>query len=548
MSIGKGEIVFVALAASIAAHVATMFFMERQVMTRIASGGARTRVRMAARFDKAVEAPPPAVLREVFAPDAMDGAPASSAAAEMPLPSGGGAPQPAAESAKPPEVSAAMPQPPEIPADQIVFAPPSQTADAFDAFAISPNSGKMPSPQTDRPPVDVIAAGTPAGRDGGAAAPSVAPAPASFPLDDALAASAASAANFAPAAGKRKSEPPPPPKNEVMQEIDEKTVEAEKAAVRDLLDIDDARPLEREVVVSATSASSGGWSYFKLRLSPGEGLRSVPKDVVVLFDASASIANDRLRSCREAAREVLRVCMNTGDRFNLVAFRDDFEYAFRQWRPCDASAYADADKWMEGLAAHGRTDVFGSIASVLKLPRDATRPLVAFVITDGDANSGVSATSRIISRFTALNDGLVSIYMYGVKKTANRELIDILTHGNRGEGYIYEGPRENAGAAIGAMAAAFRDPVVSDMRIIFTAQSRAEAFPVRLKNLYRGQSVEVTGRVPEGVGEVAFSLKGLNGSKACEGFFKVDLSAAKFDPSLPVAWERERRADAALRR
>ena len=300
--------------------------------------------------------------------------------------------------------------------------------------------------------------------------------------------------------------------------------------------------------MSATSAASGGWAYFKLKLSPGDGLRSVPKDVVVLFDASASIANDRLRSCREAAREALRACMNTGDRFNLVAFRDDFEYAFRMWRPCDAAAYADADKWMEGLAAHGRTDVFGSIASVLKLPRDATRPLIAFVITDGDANSGVSATSRIISRFTALNDGLVSIYMYGVKKTANRELIDILTHGNRGEGFIYGGDRAQAGSAIGAMAAEFRDPVVSDLRMIFTAQSRAEAYPVRLKNLYRGQSVEVTGRVPEGVNEVAFSLKGLNGAKACEGFFKVDLSAAKFDPSLPAAWERERRADAALSR
>jgi len=272
----------------------------------------------------------------------------------------------------------------------------------------------------------------------------------------------------------------------------------------------------------------------------------VPKDVVILMDASGSIANDRLKSCREAAREILRTCMNTGDRFNLVAFRDEFDYAFKTWQECDADGYEAAEKWMSRLAAHGRTDVFATISSVLKLPRDPARPLVALVVTDGDANEGVRQTSQILSKFTALNDGLISVYMYGVKQSANRELIDVLTRGNRGESFVYEGNRKYAGKRIGELSERFRDPVLTDLRVVFTTGSQAEAYPQRLRNLYKGESVEIVGRVPTGTQEVAFSLKGLNGTTAYEGFFRVSLAAAEFDQSLPAAWAAERGIDAKL--
>lgn len=336
------------------------------------------------------------------------------------------------------------------------------------------------------------------------------------------------------------------PKNEVMDEVDERVIAAEKSAVRDLLDVREARELQQFVDVSANSAKAGEWNYFKISIAPQDALSPVPKDVVILIDASGSIANDRLRSCRAAAKELLRAGMNSGDRFNLVAFRNDFEYAFRAWQPCNRESYAKADRWMDNLAAHGRTDVFSSIASVLKLPRDPKRPLIALVVTDGDANSGVKDTSRILSRFTALNDGLVSIYMYGVKATANRELISLLTRGNRGESYVWEGDRKSAGARIGDLAGHFRDPVLSDLRVVFSAGTPAEAYPRLLRNLYRGETVEIVGRVREGVDKVAFAVRGLNGAKAYEGFFRINLAAAGYDGSLPKRWHEEAGIDARL--
>ena len=273
----------------------------------------------------------------------------------------------------------------------------------------------------------------------------------------------------------------------------------------------------------------------------------MPKDFVVLIDASGSIGKDRMASIRGAARRILRSAANSGDRFNLVAFRDRFSYAFRQWQECTKASFDAADRWIDNLAAHGRTDVFSTISSVLTLPRDPTRPLIALVVTDGEANEGVSDTGEILSKFTALNDGLVSVYMYGVKTSANRALIDVLTRGNRGESLIFDGwQRRRAGSGIESLTERFRDPVLTDLRIVFASGTRAEAYPRLLRNLYRGETIAFVGRVPSGTKEVAFSLKGLNGKDAYEGFFKLPVGAAPADPSVAAAWDEERAIDRRL--
>ena len=327
----------------------------------------------------------------------------------------------------------------------------------------------------------------------------------------------------------------------VMPKVDEAVVEKEKEAVRSLVDAEDAKEMDSVVRASAESGVDGGWRYFKVKLDPSESLETVPKDLVVLIDASGSIGKDRMKSIRGAAKRILRSAANTGDRFNLVAFRDRYSYAFKSWQDFNTATFDAADRWLNGVAPYGRTDVFRTISSVLTLPRDPKRPLVALVVTDGDANAGVSDTASILSRFTALNDGLVSVYMYGVKESANRELIDILTRGNRGESFIFEGSRFRAGEGLEALSERFRDPVLSDLRLVFASDSRAEAYPRLLRNLYRGRGVELVGRVPVDEKKVSFSLKGLNGQQAFESYFSLDIGKdGGRGSALAGEWRAER--------
>lgn len=338
----------------------------------------------------------------------------------------------------------------------------------------------------------------------------------------------------------------PPP--EVMANVDVNVVEAEKDAVRNLIDSVNALDLAQAVDVTLTRAPTEQWEYFRVKITPKDDcLKPVPKDVVVLIDASGSIGRDRMRSIREAGKRILRSVANTGDRFNFVAFRDKFSYAFKSWQDCTTQSFDAADKWLSSVAPFGRTDVFATIRSVLTLPRDPTRPLIAMVVTDGDANAGVSDTAKIISKFSKLNDGLVSVYMYGVKKSANRELIDVLTRGNRGESFIFEGSAWQAGNSLESLSNLFRDPLLTDLRIVYSSECPAVSYPRLLKNLYRDGSVEFVGRVPRGTKEVSFSLKGLNGKDAYEAFFRLPLDTDKIESVLDRTWNESRAIEQKLR-
>ena len=337
------------------------------------------------------------------------------------------------------------------------------------------------------------------------------------------------------------------PAEKVYEKVDEKVVAEEKSAVRTLINADKSADLVKFVNLTMTASEAGGWRYFKVMMTPRTDLKTVPKDVVLVIDGSGSIGKDRFSGCRKVAQKIMRSCMNSGDRFNLVVFRNAFSYAFSNWRECDAESFAAGDSWLGKQTAHGRTDVFSTISSVLTLPRDPRRPLIALVVTDGDANAGVSDTAEILSKFTALNDGLVSVYMYGVKSTANRELIDVLTHGNRGESFIFDGWRWNAGDGMEELSERFRDPVLSDLRVIFATGVEAEAYPRLLPNIYRGGTLEFVGRVPAGTKEVRFALRGLNGADAYEGFFRLPFAVAASDPSLAARWSGEKAIAAKLR-
>ena len=540
----RTDLVIVALIVSAVIHFGIMYYARSLVMTHVVQG-VRPPVRKGPmRVVRAAERPDPVDIASVLdvkptkaAPEAEREVSAVSVP-ETALPTGGEIPIAVPDVKMPEQVER------EVLADAL---PEVRTADPSPLNVREPQMFAEP----DAPkPTDVLAKSPSSGSDPLAVPlPSLAvPLPVSAP-------SVVAAAGFAaelPSKKDRASAPAYVPPAEVMETVDEKVVRAEKEAVRELVDVPDAKDLSTVVNVGMTRFFGADGTHFRVTVSPKAGaLKPVPKDVVVLIDASGSIGKDRMGSIRGAAKRILRSAANTGDRFNLVAFRDRYSYAFRSWQECTESSFAAADRWLNDVAPFGRTDVFATIASVLTLPREPTRPLIALVVTDGEANSGVSDTAEILSKFTRLNDGLVSVYMYGVKASANRELIDVLTRGNRGESFIFEDSswfaRARAGEGLEGLSERFRDPVLSDLRVIFAADCMAETYPRILRNLYRGGSLELVGRVPAGTREIAFSLKGLNGADAYEAFFRLPLDPAASDPTLPKAWSAERAIDARLR-
>ncbi len=553
---GLDEILFVAILLSVLAHVGAMFYVRPRVMTQVAAGVVRTERRAPMRVTRDLPPPAPVRIDAVKDVDALKDAPEAAGTAAHAL-----------EEVIVEEEKKVVT--PELRQPEAAELDPSDPV-AFDIKPISiekaSHSVTIPMGEVETPKVKPALA-APAGAPGGEFAMISAPAPvlAAPGLDDKQL--------FSPdkidekrkigkeADGEKKGESGEETREkgeeerkvaeieeEIREKVDEKVVEADKIAVKSLIEGGDAEELRKFVNATMVSAKKDGWVYFKTMIMARSDLPVVPKDLVVLIDASGSIGPTRMDSVRKAAKKILRSATNSGDRFNLVAFRNRYTYAFRRWQECSRSSFDAADKWLDNIAAHGRTDVFSTIRSVLTLPRNPSRPLIALVVTDGDANVGVRETAEILSKFTRLNDGLISVYMYGVTSSGNRELIDLLTRGNRGESLVFDGRLKwRSGSGISSLADRFRDPVISDIRVMFSAATKAEAYPRLLKNLYKGEVLEITGRVPAGTKDVVFSLRGLNGETPYEGFFKMSLLTAPEDGTIIDAWNRERAIDLQLR-
>ncbi|MBR3221898.1 MAG: VWA domain-containing protein [Kiritimatiellae bacterium] len=538
----REEAVLVAVAASVAIHVALMLLVRPHVMTHVVTDATRHVRHPPMRVVKAEQRPDPVGIGALEDLQAAKDAPVAAVAVPVAEAVADG-PVRAPDAPAPSAVDDTVPPPPKAPVFDVS---PVKTGGKDAAGGVAVPITRIETPEAaaaaDSAPTFSVEVPKTVVREA-PPPPSVPPAVAASDPVEALGPAKIMREEASRAA------PPPSftPAAEVYEKVDEQVVAAEKKAVSALVAAEDAKELSKAVNAVMTATAKDGWTYFRVMLSPRASLSVVPKDFVVLIDASGSIGKDRMASIRGAARRILRSAANSDDRFNLVAFRDRFSYAFRQWQECTKSSFDAADRWIDNLAAHGRTDVFSTISSVLTLPRDPTRPLIALVVTDGEANEGVSDTGEILSKFTALNDGLISVYMYGVKTSANRALIDVLTRGNRGESLIFDGwQRRRAGSGIEGLTERFRDPVLTDLRIVFASGTRAEAYPRLLRNLYRGGTLAFVGRVPSGTKEVAFSLKGLNGKDAYEGFFKLPLGTAPADPSVAAAWNEELSIDKRL--
>lgn len=341
--------------------------------------------------------------------------------------------------------------------------------------------------------------------------------------------------------------PTPPAPTSML--VDEKAVAKRREAVRALRDDTTAqgRAFHENVALGLGAwidPANPGRKYFRVAVSSRaeKPLPVISKDMVFLMDASGSIANDRLKACRKAVSTALRL-LNTGDRFNVVAFRDKFSYAFPEtaWMEVSKEAFEKADAWMARLTAHGQTDVFRTLRGVLAMPRVPSRPVVALVITDGEATSGMTRSAEIISKFSELNGGLVSIFMYGVKGNANAYLMDMLTRCNRGTWARHEGLRWSAADGIPALAMKFQRPVLSDVSVIVSASSRAETYPQLVSNLCEDEPIEIYGCCPADQDELVFSLRGLNGAMVFENMFRLPFAKAEtLGPEVKTAWAQRR--------
>jgi len=268
-----------------------------------------------------------------------------------------------------------------------------------------------------------------------------------------------------------------------------------------------------------------GRVYFRIGIQPRAD-RQVPviaKDIVFVQDVSASMTEERMVFCRRGMAAALQT-LNPGDRFNVVGFRDTFEPCFKEWAVASTENLVKAAAFVDGMRAFGQTDLFGSLRALMRLPRDPRRPMIAVVVTDGKPTFGVTESAKIIGEFSALNSGMVSIYMFGTQSKANVYLLDMLTYCNRGASTVMNGNRWDLPAAFQPVYEGVRYPVMGDITVVFDSASKCEVYPKNSSNLYQNRQLELCGVCPDATEELVFQVRGLASDKGYDSIFRLSMS------------------------
>lgn len=253
-----------------------------------------------------------------------------------------------------------------------------------------------------------------------------------------------------------------------------------------------------------------GGGVFRLQIEVnerGDHLPALPKDVLILQDASASIKFQKLKQFKRGLQLALDT-LNPQDTFNIVAFRDHPKPLFDRFvRPIPENLQR-AREFVGELHANGKTDVYAGLAPYVSWPRDdPSRPYLVFLISDGRTTTKKMQNDQLIRRVIENNTANVSIFSFSAGENTNLELMEFLSYKNRG-GSRHEARLERAHLAMSSYLGSLSEILVADLRCRITGVREEDVFPRQLMHLFRGHPLTVWGRFSPTATEIGVQIVG----------------------------------------
>jgi len=269
-------------------------------------------------------------------------------------------------------------------------------------------------------------------------------------------------------------------------------------------DLDLLFPLRRGLVGTSilTHASPNEDGYYMLLLAPPESPARdvIPRDLTLVVDISGSMSGTKLEQAKAALAQALGA-LGPQDRFRLVAFSSGVTEFRPGLTPATRANLADAQQFVDQLAAGGGTNIEGALDVALQSGTTEGRlPLVVFM-TDGLPSVGQTQPDQIATA-AGTRIGRSRIFTVGVGTDVNTYLLDRLAREGRGTA-TYVAPNADVEVAVGTLLGQIRNPALVNLQIVGAPVTLVDAYPAQLPDLFYGEELVVFGRYHgTGTGEV----------------------------------------------
>lgn len=233
--------------------------------------------------------------------------------------------------------------------------------------------------------------------------------------------------------------------------------------------------------------------YFKLLVKVRDATINfavIPKEVIFLVDASASIDESRLRQFEQGLTYSLNH-LNPDDRYNIIVFKEkSFAYSPVSLKP-DVVNVTQAIGFLKRLKAGSRTDVFGALDASINM-KDSFNPSYRVLLTDGFPTKGVTNARQLINQISDVNNKKVSIFAFGGGRAVSRYLLDFIAYKNRGWAQ-YVLSESMIAQELSKMYDKIKDPLLLNLRYHISGINEQEVFPRILPDFFKGSEVVVYG-------------------------------------------------------
>lgn len=269
-----------------------------------------------------------------------------------------------------------------------------------------------------------------------------------------------------------------------------------------------------------------------------------PRDIVLILDKSGSMHGTAIAQAKQAIRLAISRLPEDA-RFNLIAFDNVAQPLFNGLRPANEEFVTRAFEALDKLNADGGTEMREALNLALDSPRDAERLMQVVFLTDGAVSNERELFDLIDRRL-----GEARLFTVGIGPAPNSFFMRRAAEAGRGTFTYIDDPRE-LDERVSALLRKLERPALTDLRVTWDidANSAPETYPARIPDLYFGEPVTFTSRLPDVDGDNLTGTLRITGRRGDENWStEIALNEARPAEGAGAVWARTRIADLQARR
>ncbi len=256
-----------------------------------------------------------------------------------------------------------------------------------------------------------------------------------------------------------------------------------------------------------------GMQYGLLMVVPPAGAprdTALNREIVFIIDTSGSMGGVSIEQARASLVDALER-LGPDDRFNVIEFNSSHASLFRNAVPATRSNILMAKGFVQRLNASGGTEMLPALRAALMQRRDpdllqsGTAVRQVIFITDGAVGNEAE-----LFRAVAEHLGDTRLFTVGIGSAPNSFFMRKAAEVGRGS-HTHIGKLDEVGLKMGALFEKLARPAALDIQIDWPAG--AEAWPPRVPDLYYGEPLSVTVKLPVNYAQDAITVRGKLGGR-----------------------------------